>query len=97
MAVSALALQVPGQTAWVEQDGSIVVQPTVRVVYCDNVDNGYVEIVDVNVPFNYTATPAQIKTAMTDAILAAAVDENRSHPFTGLQPNDIILPDLSRG
>jgi hypothetical protein len=97
MALSALALQVPYESSWVNGDGSITIQPTIRVVYCDTTEPGYVESVDVNVPVPSTATPAQIKTAMSDAILAAAVDENRSHPFTGLQPNDIILPDLSRG
>jgi hypothetical protein len=48
----------------------------------------------VTVYFTPTATPQQVKTAISDAVIQYAADHL---PTMTLSPSDILLPDLSRG
>lgn len=94
MAKAVLALRISEQsmqwngTEWV-CDVSVVVN------FWDDEETppiNYQEI--VNSQFPVASTPQQIKTAMTDSLIARAA---YNFPSWTVAANDIILPDLQRG
>lgn len=87
----ALALDLLGQNIQETSPGQWDVVATVHVHYCD-ANGALFASGPLNINFPTTSTPQQMKTAMSDAIIAEAAVLGLT-----IAANDIILPDLQRG
>ena len=97
MAKSAQALKVVSQSIEDDMNGHYDLVVTLSVCYSDDVI-AYSYSRDVPVRYPVTSTPNQIRTAMTDTIIAAGTDLTvMPNPGVEVVANEIILPDLSRG
>jgi hypothetical protein len=73
-------------------DPGFELEITCRVHYC-NEATGFGQQTDLNVRFAVSATPQQIKTAITDKLISYGLSEYGQT----ITASDIVMFDLSRG